>query len=101
MNAARFWREEGEDLILELWVQPGARADAVAGPHGGALRLRIAATPTEGRANAALQRFLAGAFGVAPSAVTVLRGHGARRKTVRIQRPARRPDWLAGARSAG
>ena len=85
--------------MLALHVQPGARRTAVAGRHGAALKIRLAAPPVEGRANAALRAFLADAFGVPLRNVVLVRGETARDKVVRIEAPARRPDreWAAGA----
>jgi uncharacterized protein (TIGR00251 family) len=87
------WLHENEDaLVLELHVQPGAKRTEVAGLHGGALKLRLAAPPVDGRANDALVAFLADAFGVPLRSVTLLRGAASRSKHVRIEAPARRPD---------
>jgi hypothetical protein len=87
------WRREGRDhLVLNLHVQPGASRTEVAGVHGDALKVRLAAPPAEGRANAALVAFLAEAFGVPRAGVALLRGATSRRKSVRIERPAKRPD---------
>ena len=89
-------REDGDDLVLMLHVQPGAKRTEVAGIHGeGAaarLKVRLAAPPVEGKANAELLRFLASVFGVPRRAVQLLRGESSRQKTVRVTRPARRPD---------
>lgn len=78
--------------MLTLHVQPGASRTGIAGVHGGALKLRLAAPPVDGKANAELLRFLAEAFGVQLRQVTLVRGAASRRKTVRVQSPARRPD---------
>lgn len=90
-------REEDAALVLALYVQPGAKRTEIAGEHGDAtqtrLKVRLAAPPVDGKANAALVRFLALAFGVPPSRVTLVRGATSRQKTVRIDRPALRPDW--------
>jgi len=79
-----------------LHVQPGAKRTEVAGVHGeGAearLKIRLAAPPVDGKANAELLRFLAAAFAVPLRAVTLLRGETSRQKTVKIMRPALRPD---------
>jgi uncharacterized protein (TIGR00251 family) len=47
--------------------------------------VRIAAPPVDGAANEELVRFIAKRLGVARTAVTVTRGHAARRKTVVIE----------------
>jgi uncharacterized protein (TIGR00251 family) len=91
------WRREeaggaGTALVLSLHVQPGAARTEVAGLHGGALKIRLAAPPVDGKANAELVRFLAEAFGVPRRAVALVRGETSRQKTVRIDAPVRRPD---------
>ncbi len=91
---------DGESLLLALHVQPGASSDAVTGLHDGRVRVRIAAPALEGRANAALLRFLAAEFGVAKSQVELLEGEGGRRKRVRVNRPGRMPAWLATIEAA-
>jgi uncharacterized protein (TIGR00251 family) len=90
--APAWLRDEGEALVLALRVQPGAKRTEVAGTHGAALKLRLAARPIEGEANAALLRWLADSFGVPQRNVTLLRGSKSRMKTVRVAAPMRRPD---------
>ena len=89
-------REESVDgqvtLQLTLHVQPGASRTEVAGTHGDALKVRLAAPPVDGKANAELLRFLAEAFGVPRRNVTLVRGETSRAKVVRIAHPAARPD---------
>jgi len=90
---SRAWRrEDGDALVLTLYVQPGATRTEVVGTHGEALKIRIKAPPVEGKANAALVRYLAGAFGVPVRQVTLVRGDSSRQKVLRIERPALRPD---------
>ncbi len=96
MTAVPWRRDDDGALVLALHVQPGARRTEVAGTHGdGAqmrLKIRLAAPPVDGKANAELLRFLADAFGVPARAVVLVRGETARQKIVRIEQPARRPD---------
>lgn len=105
MGGPAWRREDGDALLLLLHVQPGARRTEVAGVHGEAaearLKIRLAAPPVDGKANAELLRFLAEAFGVPARAVTLVGGETSRRKTVRIARPARRPDRAWGAAPGG
>lgn len=86
-------REEGAALVLSLHVQPGARRTEVAGVHGASLKIRLCAPPVDGKANVELRRFLAEAFGVPVRSVTLVRGETSRDKVVRIEAPARRPEW--------
>jgi len=65
-------------------VVPRARVTSVAGRHGDALKIRLAAPPVDGAANDELVRFLAEQLGVPRTAVTIAAGHTGRRKTVKI-----------------
>lgn len=67
---------------LRVRVQPRASRTEVAGLHGGAVRIRLRASPVDGAANEALVRFLADALGVPRSAVTITAGMSGRSKTV-------------------
>jgi uncharacterized protein (TIGR00251 family) len=71
-------------VSLAVWASPGASRDEVVGVLDGRLRVRLAAPPREGRANAALTRFVAGLLGVAPNAVRVVSGASSRRKVLRV-----------------
>jgi uncharacterized protein (TIGR00251 family) len=86
-----WYRWDGADLVLSVQVQPRAGHNAITGPHGEYLKIRLAAPPVEGRANAELVAFLAQEFGVRREDVEILRGDTARRKVVRIRRPKHRP----------
>ena len=94
---AQPWRSEARSagvlqLRLRVHAQPGARRSEVAGVHGDAIRIRIAAPAVEGRANDELVRYLAELFHVPQRAVTIVGGASSRRKDVRIVAPAQRPD---------
>jgi hypothetical protein len=69
---------------LVVHVVPRAAESAVAGRHGDALKIRIAAVPADGAANDELVRFLAKQLSVPRSAIAITAGAAARRKTVSI-----------------
>lgn len=71
-------------ITLTLHVQPGARCSEVAGLHGGALKIRLAAPPVEGRANKALLKFIAALFEVPARQVELRHGSQSRHKIVAI-----------------
>ncbi|MGH7585148.1 MAG: DUF167 domain-containing protein [Gemmatimonadales bacterium] len=72
-------------MRIAVVAQPRASRSEVVGPHGGALRIRIAAPPVGGAANEALIAFLASRLGVPRSAVTLRRGATGRRKLVEVE----------------
>ena len=84
------WHTRAEDgaLILRIHVQPGARRTEVAGLHGDALKVRIAAPALEDRANEALIGFIAQRLGVARRAVSIAAGARSRDKRVEVRPPA-------------
>lgn len=73
------------DLTLHILVQPRASRSEIVGPHGDALKVRLAAPPVDGAANEELVRLLAKEYGVPRSAVEIVSGLSARRKTVRVR----------------
>jgi uncharacterized protein (TIGR00251 family) len=85
LDAERPWcRRDGEAWLLAVRVQPNASVSEVAGEHGEELKVRLAAPPVDGKANAALVTFLARALGVPKGAVSVVRGQAGRSKTVKV-----------------
>jgi uncharacterized protein (TIGR00251 family) len=71
-------------LTLTVHVQPNARRSGIAGRHGDALKIRIAAPASNNRANDALIAFIAGCLALPRSAVTIRQGSTSRRKVVAI-----------------
>jgi uncharacterized protein len=70
---------------LRVRLQPRSRRTEVVGERAGEVVIRVTAPPVDGKANAALCDLVARAAGVAPSAVRVLRGAGARDKVLRVE----------------
>ncbi len=75
----------GDDLLLPVLVQPGARRDEIIGVQDGFLKVSVSAPAIEGKANVACRRLLADALKVPISRVEVVAGANARRKRVRIR----------------
>jgi len=71
-------------LTLTLHIQPGARNSGIAGIHGDALKIRIAAPAVDNKANAALIEFLSELLEVPRSVIVVRHGATGRRKIVEI-----------------
>jgi uncharacterized protein (TIGR00251 family) len=77
-------RRLADGWSLTIRVQPGASRSEVVGPHGDALRIRVAGPAVDGKANAELVRFLAKRLGLPARAVEITRGHTSRTKVVRV-----------------
>ncbi|HEX6992106.1 MAG TPA: DUF167 domain-containing protein [Gemmatimonadales bacterium] len=73
------------DLTLRILVQPRASRSEIVGPHGDALKVRLAAPPVDGAANEELVRLLAREYKVPKSAIEIVAGLSSRRKTIRIR----------------
>ncbi|WP_269542508.1 DUF167 domain-containing protein [Cerasicoccus fimbriatus] len=69
---------------LSILATPKASRSEVVGWQEGALKVRIAAPPVDGKANAELLKFLAKYLGVAKRDVALVSGEGSRRKVVEI-----------------
>jgi uncharacterized protein (TIGR00251 family) len=74
-------------LTLTLHIQPNARATAVAGRHGDALKIRIAAPAVDDKANAALIDFLHQWFKLPNANIKIKHGARGRRKIVELDLP--------------
>lgn len=81
---AEWFRRNGEVLTLTLHIQPGAKRSELAGLHGEALKIRLAAPPVEGRANEALLKFIAGLFDVPVRQVELKQGGQSRHKVIAV-----------------
>jgi uncharacterized protein len=71
-------------ILLTLHIQPGASRSECAGRHGDALKIRLAAPPVDGKANAALLAFVAERLGLGRSAVSLKSGQTSRRKILLV-----------------
>ena len=89
-----WYRREGSTVILTLHVQPGAKRNEISGLHGTALKIRLAAPPTEGRANKTLLRLIADKMGVPSRQVSLKSGAKSRRKVVTITGSIVNPESL-------
>ena len=72
------------ELILDIRVIPRASKTQIVGMHDGALKVRIAAPPVDGAANAELVKLLAKAFGVSKSSIEIISGETSKTKRIRI-----------------
>jgi len=94
MRPSGWMHRQGSDVVLYVKLLPNARRDEILGVRDGALLVKVAAPPLEGRANRRLSELLATAFGVPKSRVLLERGAGSRHKCLRIKEPGKLPEQL-------
>jgi uncharacterized protein (TIGR00251 family) len=87
--------QDGNSIILHVLVQPKASEDRVVGLHGHALKVKVVAPPTRGKANQRLRKLLAEELKVRQSDIEIIAGHASRRKVLRIRNVS--PDRLRNA----
>ena len=76
--------EKADGLVFNVRVVPRASTSEIVVEMDGALKVKIAAPPVDGAANAELIRVLSRKFGVAKSAVEILSGQTSKQKQVRV-----------------
>jgi uncharacterized protein (TIGR00251 family) len=73
-----------QGLTIQVRIVPNSSGNAVTMEKEDRLVIRLTAPPVEGKANKSLLRFLAKRLRVAPSSITILRGHTSRDKVLLI-----------------
>ena len=72
--------------MIKLRLSPGAKCSSIEGAYEeDALRLRVAAPPVDGKANAEAEQFLTRMLGVPRSEVAVVRGASGQDKAVLVR----------------
>jgi uncharacterized protein (TIGR00251 family) len=84
-SAIKFLAAPDGCVRFSVRVQPRASTTELAGIHGDALKVRLAAPPVDGAANEALVIFLAKIFRVPRHDVRILAGESARSKLIEIR----------------
>jgi uncharacterized protein len=69
---------------LEVYVQPRASRTEVVGLHDARIKIRLAAPPVDGAANAELVSFVAACLGIPKARVRVVAGESSRRKLLEV-----------------
>lgn len=92
-------RATSDGLVVAVRLTPRASRAAIEGVRedaagGRVLAVKVTAVPEKGKANAALEKLLAKALGVAPTRVQVVGGATSRNKDVLVRGD---PDGIAAA----
>ena len=77
--------DDTRGVLLNIKAVPGAKRSEIAGVLGDRLKVRVAAPPEDGKANAAIADLLAKEFKVRTRDVEIIRGHSNPEKTVRVR----------------
>ncbi len=92
-----FFQWQGDDLVLNIRVQPRASSDGFAEELGDRIKLRITAPPVDGKANRHLIALLAKTFKVAKDDISIISGQNGRNKCIKIHQPAHLPEIIGPA----
>ncbi len=77
-----------DSIIFDVRVVPRASKSEIVGERDGVLKIRIAAPPVDGAANAELIKILSKEFGVSKSAVEIIGGQTSKTKRIKISKAA-------------
>ncbi len=80
-----FIKEKGNGVVFNIHVVPGSAKSEIVGVQDEALKVKIAAPPVEGRANAECIRFLSETLGIKKNQVTITSGYRSRKKIIAIE----------------
>ena len=69
-------------VYISLHIQPGAKREAIAGLFGTSLKIALNAPPVDGKANAALLKFLSAKLSIAKRQIELCSGASSRDKRV-------------------
>lgn len=89
---ATWYHLKNEMITLKIVVQPGSKQNEVMGLHNDALKIKLTTPAIEGRANAALLKFIAKLFNVSKTNITLKRGDKSRYKTIEIRNSLVHPE---------
>jgi uncharacterized protein len=84
MQLPAYLQVQPDGVVLSLKVQPRASKNAILGPAGNELRVKVTAPPVDAAANEALVRLVAEHFDCPRSRVELMRGHTSRHKVVKL-----------------
>jgi len=76
--------EKGGAVTIKVRVQPRAPRTEIVGEHAGAIKMRIAAPPVDGKANEECRRYLAKLLKVGATSVEIISGVSSRDKVIRV-----------------
>jgi len=76
--------EKEGGVTIKVRVQPRASRTEIIGEHAGAIKMRVAAPPVDGKANEECRRYLAKLLKVGATSVEIISGDSSRDKVIRV-----------------
>ena len=76
--------EKDGAVTIKVRVQPRASRTEIIGEHAGAIKMRVAAPPVDGKANEECRRYLAKLLKVGATSVEIISGDSSRDKVIRV-----------------
>lgn len=90
--------EKNGDVVVNFYVLPNSAVTQVTGLYAStpraSIRLKLQAAPVDGKANAALRKWLAKCLGVPQGMVELVRGDTSQHKQLKVSHTAT-ADWAA------
>ncbi len=80
-----FLHPSGDDVLVDLFVQPRASRNEIIGIQGNELKIRLTSPPVEGAANKLCCEFFAKLLGVSKGSVRLASGEKSRHKRLLLE----------------
>ncbi len=86
MSSEGYLKQTKDGVLLDLRVSPGAKETSIVGRYGDhALRMKVAAPPVQGKANAEIEGYISTLLGLSRSQVAIIKGAASRDKVVLLE----------------
>ena len=79
------YRKTKAGIVIEVKVEPRSSKKGISGLLGDVVKIKLTAAPVEGAANEQLIEIISEATGIKKSAIRIIRGAAAKRKTLEIK----------------
>jgi uncharacterized protein len=79
------YRKSKGGIVIEVKVEPRSSKKGISGLLGEVVKVKLTAPPVDGAANEQLIEILSEATGIKKSAIRIIRGASAKRKTIEIK----------------
>ena len=77
-------KQEAGFCLISVKAVPNAKKTQLAGEYNGALKVKVAAVPEDGRANVEITEFFSEILGVNKSHVEIIKGFKSRHKVIKV-----------------